>query len=147
VQGPARVRAMTLQPLLQSTWAIQLHVLTLVLAWLVGTWQFFAMRRGGAAHRALGQLFIALMLVMALVTLFIHERSPNSAFFGLGVMHLYVPLILVFSALAILGARARRWALHRFAVISLYFGSLVFTGLVQILLVPGIAHQMFFQQR
>jgi uncharacterized membrane protein len=35
---------MTLQPLLQSTWAIQLHVLALTLAWLVGTWQFFISR-------------------------------------------------------------------------------------------------------
>lgn len=85
--------------------------------------------------------------MMALVTLFIHERSPNSPFFGLSVMHLYVLLILALSAIAIIGARARRLALHRFAVISLYFGSLVFTGLVQILLVPGIPHQMFFQQR
>jgi uncharacterized membrane protein len=138
---------MTLQPLLQSSWAIQLHVVALVLAWLVGTWQLFVMHRGSTGHRTLGQLFIALMLVMALVSLFIHERSPNSALFGLSVMHLYVPLILVLSALAILGARARRLALHRFAVISLYFGSLVFTGLVQIFLVPGISHQMFFQQR
>jgi uncharacterized membrane protein len=138
---------MTLQPLLQASWAIQLHVVALVLAWLVGSWQFFVIRRGSAAHRTLGQLFIALMLVMALITLFIHERSPNSAFFGLSVMHLYVPLILVLSALAILGARTRRRPLHRFAVISLYFGSLIFTGLVQIFLVPGIAHQMFFQQR
>jgi uncharacterized membrane protein len=136
---------MTLQPLLQSTWAIQLHVLALTLAWLVGTWQFFISRKGSVVHRNLGRVFIALMLTMALVSLFIHVRSPNSAFLGFSLLHLYVPLILSLCALAIYGARAHRVSLHRFAVITLYFGSLAFTGLVQIFLVTGgITHRMFF---
>jgi len=33
------------------------------------------------------------------------------------------------------------------AVIGLYFGSLVFTGYVQIFLADGITHQMFFGTR
>ncbi|HTC45529.1 MAG TPA: DUF2306 domain-containing protein [Steroidobacteraceae bacterium] len=136
---------MTLQPLLQSTWAIQIHVLALTLAWLVGTWQIFVSRKGSPVHRKLGRVFIALMLTMALVSLFIHVRSPNSAFFGFSLLHLYVPLILGLSALALYGARAHRVRLHRFAVITLYFGSLTFTGLVQIFLVTGgITHRMFF---
>jgi uncharacterized membrane protein len=136
---------MTLQPLLQSSWAIRVHVVALVLAWLVGTWQFLLSRKGSRGHAALGRVFIALMLSMALVTLFIHVRSPDSSFFGLSLLHLYVPLIVVLSALALVGARAHRLVLHRFAVISLYFGSLVFTGLVQIFLVPGITHRIFFR--
>lgn len=135
---------MTLQPLSQSGWAIQVHVVALLLAWLVGSWQFFVIRRGSPSHRLLGQVFIALMLVMALVSLFIHERSPHSPFFGLSVMHWYVPLILLCCAMAIYGARAKHLRMHRFAVISMYFGSLVFTGLVQIFLVQGVAHRMIF---
>jgi uncharacterized membrane protein len=135
---------MTLQPLLQSSWAIQVHVVALVLAWLAGTWQFFVSRKSSRAHAALGRVFIALMLIMALDTLFIHIRSPNSPFLGLSLMHLYVPLILSFCVIAIFGARTRRLAVHRFAVICMYFGSLVFTGLVQIFLVPGITHRVFF---
>ncbi len=65
---------MTLQPLLAASWAVQVHVATLVLAVLMGTWQFFLSRKGDAGH----------------------------------------------------------------------FGSLVFIGLVQIFLVPGMAHEMFF---
>jgi uncharacterized membrane protein len=135
---------MTLQPLLQSGWAIQVHFVALVLAWLAGSWQVFLGRRGSPGHVALGRVFIALMLVAAVVTLFIHVRAPNSPFFGLSLLHLYVPLILALSAIAIVGARAKRLPLHRFAVIGLYFGSLVFTGLVQIFLVPGITHRIFF---
>ena len=135
---------MTLQPLLQSSWAIQVHVAALLLAWLAGTWQFFVSRKRGRNHAALGRIFIALMLIMALATLFIHVRSPNSPLLGLSLMHLYVPLILSLCVIAVFGARTQRLALHRFAVIAMYFGSLVFTGLVQIFLVPGITHRIFF---
>jgi uncharacterized membrane protein len=137
---------MTLQPLLAASWAVQVHMVTLVLGLLVGTWQFLFSRKGAAAHRMLGAAFIALMVVMALVTLFIHARSPNSAFFGLSVLHLYVPLVLGLSGIAAYGGMKRRLALHRFAVIALYFGSLIFTGVVQTFLVPGITHDLFFSR-
>jgi uncharacterized membrane protein len=136
---------MNLTPLLESTWAVQIHVVALVLAWLVGTWQFFVSRRGGTTHRMLGRVFIALMLTVALVSLFIHLRAPHSAFFGFSLLHLYVPLILALCALAIYGARTHRIRVHRFAVIAMYFGSLVFTGLIQIFIAGGITHRIFFQ--
>src|ERR1700735_1885986 len=133
---------MTLLPLLQSTWAVQIHVVALMLAWLVGTWQFFVSRKGGVVHQTLGRVFVALMLTVALVSLFIHVRAPHSAFFGFSRLHLYLPVILTLCALAplppaIYGARPHRIRLHRFAVIALYFGSLLFTGLVQIFLATG----------
>ena len=135
---------MTLQPLLAASWVVQVHMVALVLALFVGTWQFFLSRKGAAAHRALGAVFIALMVIMALVSLFIRERSPNSPFFGLSVLHWYVPLVLGLCGMAAYGGMTRRLALHRFAVIALYFGSLIFTGVVQTFLVPGITHDIFF---
>jgi uncharacterized membrane protein len=135
---------MTLLALLQSTWAVQIHVLALLLAWLVGTWQIFVSRKGGVAHPLLGRVFVGLMLTVALVSRFIHVRSPHSAFLGFSRLHLCVPVILTPCALAIHGPRAHRIRVHRFAVIDRYVGSLVFTGLVQIFLVTGITHRMFF---
>ncbi len=41
---------MTPQPLLSASWAIQLHVYTLVLALVAGTGQFFVTRRGTLIH-------------------------------------------------------------------------------------------------
>ncbi|MEP7352908.1 MAG: DUF2306 domain-containing protein [Acidobacteriota bacterium] len=99
---------MTLQPLLTASWAIQLHVLTLVLALFVGTWQFFISRKGASAHRPMGAAFLALMVVSARLTLFIRLRSPHNAFFGLSTFHLYVPLVLGLCGLALYGARARK---------------------------------------
>ena len=136
---------MTLQPLLAASWAIQLHVLTLVVALVIGTWQFFLSKKGTMPHRAVGTAFVMLMVISAIVSLFIHARSPNSRFFGLSWLHLYVPLILCLCAIALYGALTHRRRLHRFAVISLYFGSLIFTGLVQVLLAQGITHRMFFR--
>jgi uncharacterized membrane protein len=135
------------QPLLNASWAIQLHVYTLVLALVAGTGQFFVTSKGSPTHRALGRWFLGLMLVSAMVTLLIHVRYPQNPFFGLSLLHLYVPLVVGLCALAWLGAVRHRVRLHRFAVISLYFGSLVFTGYVQIFLADGITHQIFFGTR
>lgn len=135
---------MTLAPLWTASWAVQVHLLTLVMALLVGSWQTFISRKASPTHRRLGVVFISLMIATALVTLLIHERAPHSAFFGLSLLHLYVPLILVLCTLAWYGAVARQRRLHRFAVVSLYFGSLLFTGLVQVLLTRGISHEIFF---
>jgi uncharacterized membrane protein len=130
------------RPVLQSSWAIQVHVAALVLAWLAGIWQFFVSHKGSPTHKALGRVFIASMLIMALVALWIHVRAPHSPFFALSLLHLYVPLILLLSELALVGARARRPAVHRFAVISLYFGSRLFTDLLSRAL-NGATHERF----
>jgi uncharacterized membrane protein len=71
---------MSLQPLLHASWAIQLHVYTLVLAFVVGTGQFFVTRKGSPIYRILGRCFLSLMLVSALVTLLIHVRNPRAGF-------------------------------------------------------------------
>lgn len=137
---------MSLRPLLSASWAIQLHVYTLVLALAAGTVQFFVTRRGSPIHRALGRWFLGLMLVSALLTLLIRFGNPHK-FFGLSLLHLYVPLVVGLCALAWFGAARHRVRLHRFAAIALYFGSLVFTGYVQIFLADGITHQVFFGTR
>lgn len=49
--------------------------------------------------------------------------------------------------LAWFGAVRHRLRLHRFAVIALYFGSLLFSGYVQIFLADGITHEIFFGTR
>ena len=123
---------------------IQVHVAALLLAWLIGTWQLFLSRRGSAAHRVLGLTFIALMVLMALVSLLIRVGARPGSFFGLDTLHWYVPLILILCALALYGARTHRIRLHRFAVVALYFGSIVMTGVVQVFLGTGLTHRMFF---
>jgi uncharacterized membrane protein len=135
---------MTLQPLLSASWAIQLHVLTLVLALVVGTWLLMLSRKGSLAHRKLGQLFIALMVATAVTAACIRVRPPHSPYLGLTWFYLFVPLVLGLCGLALYGAVTHRVSIHRFATIALYFGSLIFTGVVQIFLAHGITHRIFF---
>jgi len=135
---------MNLDPLFAASLAIQVHVATLVLAWLVGTWQFFFSRKGAKWHRALGGLFLGLMVVSAIVTLFINLPTAKGSFMGLSSFHWYVPLVLGLAGVALYSAARRKRRMHRFGVISLYFGSLTFTGLMQIFFGDGISHRIFF---
>ena len=135
---------MTLQPLLEVPWAVQAHVVTLIAAWLVGTWMLFVGRKGTSAHRRMGALFIALMLITAAISLFIHYRMPNPLLFGFSTFHLFVPLVVCLSAIALYGGLSGRRSLHRFGVMALYFGSITFTGVVNVFLGTGVAHRVFF---
>ena len=135
---------MTLEPLLHASWAVQAHVATLAAAWLVGTWLFFISRKGTRTHRRMGALFIGLMLSTAAFSVFIRLRPPNAALFGFSTFHLFVPLVLVLVTIALYGAIAGRKRWHRFGVIGLYFGSITFTGLVNVFLGVGVTHRIFF---
>lgn len=137
---------MTLQPLMSASWAVQVHVATLVAAWLVGTWLFALTRRGSPVHRTLGRVFLLLMALTALMAALIRVRPPHSSYLGLSWFHLYVPLVLGLCALTVYGATTHRLRVHRFAAINLYFGSLTLTGIVQVFLARGITHQIFFSR-
>jgi uncharacterized membrane protein len=136
----------TLQPILAASLAVQVHVATLALALLVGTWQFALTRNGSSAHRMLGRAFLILMATTAVVAAFIRVRPPHSPYLGLSWFHLFVPLVLGLCGMALYGAMKHRVSIHRFAAINLYFGSLLFTGAVQVFLDRGITHQVFFSR-
>ena len=135
---------MTVQPLLDASWQVQAHVVTLVGALVVGTWLFALTRRGSALHRALGRTFLVLMTTTAIAAAFIRVRPPHSSYWGLSWFHLFIPLVLGLCGMAFYGASTHRVSVHRFAAIALYFGSLVFTGAVQVFLARGMTHRIFF---
>jgi uncharacterized membrane protein len=136
----------TLQPLMNASWAVQVHVATLIAALLVGTWLCALTRRGSPVHRTLGRIFLLLMVLTAAMAALIRVRPPHSSYLGLSWFHLFVPLVLGLCGLAIYGATTHRVRVHRFAAINLYFGSLVFTAIVQVFLARGITHQVFFSR-
>jgi uncharacterized membrane protein len=137
---------MTLQPVLAASWEVQVHVATLILALLVGTWQIALTRSGSSVHRTLGRLFLLFMVATAVAAAFIRVRPPHSSYLGLSWFHLFVPLVLGLCSLAAYGAMTHRLSVHRFAAINLYFGSLILTGFVQVFLARGITHQVFFSR-
>ena len=82
------------EPLLNAPLAVQIHVATVVPAFVLGTWQIFFSTKGAPLHRAVGYTYLTLMSITAITTLFIHQLNPNGRFFGLSWIHLFVPLTL-----------------------------------------------------
>ncbi len=119
---------MSLAPLLAAPLVIQVHVATVVPAFLIGTWQIFASRKGARLHRALGYLYLALMTVTAATTLFIHAVMPDGPFFGFSPIHLLVPLTLFAVVGALRGAWTHNIAMHKRSMIALYVGGILIAG-------------------
>jgi uncharacterized membrane protein len=126
---------MNLAPLYAAPFAVKLHLATVLPAFAIGTWQIFFSTKGAALHRAMGFVYLALMTITAITTLFVHQLMPNSPVFGLSPIHLFVPLTLfaVFSALW--GAHTHNIRMHRGSMIGLYAGGILFAGALALL--PG----------
>jgi uncharacterized membrane protein len=135
-----------LEPLLNAPLAIRLHVVTVVPAFVLGTWLLFASHKGSPRHRLIGKLYLALMAVTALAALFIRSFSDVSVSAGplrLGLLHLFVPLTVhgIYGAFATIRAGDVRG--HRAAMRGLYFGGMIIAGLLAF--APGrIMFRMFF---
>ncbi len=134
---------MTLGPLLHAPLAVQLHVATLVPAWIIGTWVMFFAKRGSKLHRALGFAFFSLLVATGFIALFIHRAMPNSPVFGMSWVHLTVIWTFVLVWLALDGIWKKKPLQHRLAVIGLYGGSLTITAIVNAFTPHHIIHQLF----
>ncbi|HLY55691.1 MAG TPA: DUF2306 domain-containing protein [Stellaceae bacterium] len=134
---------MTLAPLLAAPMAVQLHVATVLPAFVLGTWQFLVSRKGSRPHRAVGYVYLTLMTVTSIAALFIHEIMPQSPIFGLSPIHLFIPLTLFGVVGALRGAWTHNIRLHRNAMIGTYVGGLLIAG--SLTLLPGrIMHAVVF---
>lgn len=134
---------MNLEPLLTAPLAVQVHVATVVPAFVLGTWQIFFSTKGVLLHRIVGYTYLTLMSVTAITTLFIHQINPNGAFFGLSWIHLFVPLTLYGVVGAIATARRHDLKGHRRAMIGVYVGALLIAG--GLAFMPGrIMHAVVF---
>ena len=135
--------ALNLDPLWTTTLPIKIHLATVVPAFLIGTYQIFASKKGAPLHRALGYLYLTLMSITAVSTLFIHAIMPDSPFFGLSPIHLFVPLTFFSVVGALRGAWTHNIRMHQRAMIGLYIGGILIAGSLTFL--PGrLMHAIFF---
>ena len=130
---------MTLAPLLGAPPAIQLHALAAGAALMLGVVQL-TLPKGTVPHRALGWIWVLLMLVVALSSFLIHQIrlwGPWSP------IHLLSVFTLVTLPLAVGHARRGKVASHRWAMLSLFAGGLLIAGAFTF--VPGrIMHAVAF---
>jgi uncharacterized membrane protein len=116
---------MSLAPLWQANPAIQLHALAAMAAFAIGVAQLGA-PKGTPRHRAVGWLWVLLMLVVAVSAFFIHTIrlwGPWSP------IHLLAIFTLVMLPIAVLHAHRHHVAQHRTAMISIFLGALVIAGI------------------
>ena len=115
---------MTFEPLLTASPAIQIHVAAAIAAFALGGWVLFK-PKGGPRHRLAGRLWVALMLVVALSSFFIHAIrlwGPWSP------IHLISLGTLVSLAYGVQMARIRKIAAHQRTMQATYLGGLVIAG-------------------
>jgi uncharacterized membrane protein len=129
---------MRLDALLQAPLAIQVHLVTVLPAFAIGTWQIFFSTKGARLHRSLGFVYLALMTVTAVAAFFIRDRNGSLTF-----IHIFIPLTFfgVFGALWY--ARRGEIGGHKKAMLGLYLGGILLAGTLAFL--PGrLMNQLVF---
>jgi uncharacterized membrane protein len=125
----------SLAPLLNASAAIELHAFAAMSAFAPGIIQFTA-PKGTLPHRAIGWIWVALMLAVSISAFFIHTIRLWGAW---SPIHLLAIFTLVMLPLAIRHAHRHDVAHHRRGMISIFVGALVVAFL------PGrIMHAVVF---
>lgn len=103
--------------------AVIVHLSTAIPAIPLGAWLMLS-RKGTPRHRALGKVWVGLMVVTACAAFFI--RQINGGDFS--PIHIFVPLTLYGAWQTIATARRHDIAAHRSALVKLYLGALIIPG-------------------
>jgi uncharacterized membrane protein len=119
------------------------HLATIVPAFLIGTTLLF-MKKGTAVHKLLGRIYMPLMLVTAIITLFMPAHVGPRLGGHFGFIHLFALLVLYSVPAAYYYVRKGNIAKHRQKMIGLYIGGLLIAG--SFAFMPGrLMNQWLFQ--
>ncbi len=117
--------------------AVMFHVTTVVPCVPLGLYLLIA-PKGTATHKALGKLWVVLMVVTATSTLFIHEGM------ALSWIHVFVPITYRASWIIVSSARKGDIKRHRAEIVSLFLGALMIPGIFAIILPGRLMNVMLF---
>jgi len=122
---------------------ILMHIVFAIGALLLGPFALFA-RKGSRLHRLAGYLWLSLMFLAALSSLFIHDfRLPNIA--GYTPIHILTLVVFIGIGRGLWHVVHRNIPAHRRAMLRTYVGGCVVAGLFA--LVPGrFLGQMLWHQ-
>lgn len=117
--------------------AILFHVATVIPCVPLGLYLLIA-PKGTSMHKALGKFWIALMVVTATSTLFIHDGM------ALSWIHIFVPITYRASWIIVSSARKGDIKRHKAEIVSLFLGALMLPGIAAILLPGRLMNVMLF---
>jgi uncharacterized membrane protein len=115
----------SLAPLLDAPATTQVHAFAAMAAFALGVVQLAA-PKGTLPHRAIGWAWVALMVVVATSSFWIHELRIWDAWSPIHLLSVFTLATLPF---AVLHARRHHVARHRKAMMAIFVGGLVIAGL------------------
>ena len=125
--------------LLSQSQPIPLHALAAIVAILLGAIQLLS-RKGTLIHKALGWVWVLLMLAVSVSSLFIHEINMWGKYSPIHILSLWTISCLL---LAIYFVRKGNIKRHKQTMTVLYLLALILTGLFTLL--PGrVMHMVIF---
>ena len=119
-----------------------LHLATVAPAAMLGTYLIF-WAKGTATHRLLGKIYMILMLITALASLFIPAMVGPQFIDHFGWILMLSLLVLASVPRAYYAARKHNVVSHKFSMAGVYFGGILVAG--GFTLAPGrYLNQLFF---
>ena len=118
---------MTLTPLLTAPAVIQIHAFAAMAAFVLGIAQFVA-PKGTLPHRTVGWIWVALMVIVALSAIFVHDPRVPALWGNFSAIHLLIIVTLIGVPHAVMAARRHQVSAHSKGMIGVFIGALVIAG-------------------
>ena len=103
------------------------HLATVLPAFAIGTYLMVA-RKGNSHHRLLGKVYMGLMLLTAVITLFMPAQVGPTLLGHFGFIHVFSASVFITVPRAYLAARRRDRRTHLGNMVGLYVGGLLIAG-------------------
>jgi uncharacterized membrane protein len=118
------------------------HLYTVVPCFVIGT-VLLLIKKGSSIHKTLGRIYMPLMLITALITLFMPAQVGPQLIFHFGWIHSFSFLTIYTVPTAYIAIKKGNVKAHKRKMILLYFGAIIIAG--GFTLAPGrYLHNLFF---
>ncbi|MDG1824095.1 MAG: DUF2306 domain-containing protein [Flavobacteriaceae bacterium] len=119
-----------------------LHLATVVPSFIIGTVLLF-IKKGTTIHKKAGQIYMILMLITAIITLFMQAQVGPRLFNHFGWIHSFSFLTIYTVPTAYIAVKRGNIKSHKRKMILLYFGAIIIAG--GFTFFPGrYLHELFF---
>lgn len=118
------------------------HLLTIVPCVFMGAY-LLIVSKGTNLHRLIGKIYMSLMMITAVTTLFMPAQVGPQFLGHFGYLHLFSVLTIYSVPTALIAIRKGQVNKHKWKMILLYFGAIVIAG--GFTFVPGrYLYELFF---
>jgi uncharacterized membrane protein len=103
------------------------HLITVVPCFFMGAY-LLSVKKGTTFHKSLGKIYMSLMMITAIITLFMPADVGPQFFNHFGYIHLFSFLTLYSVPTAIIAIRKGQVKKHKLKMIFLYAGAIIIAG-------------------